>query len=372
MKDSKKKEIFLANWRDEMEAVMLYSQMAEQEPEPDKKSIYKRLAQIEKNHAKIWADELKKLGVTPSFKPRLKARILSFFGKILGHKSLLEVLEQGEGGAVGGYSSQLGLIEDPKLKKELKKMIPDEKSHSMVLTEMGAKSTGPMQGERWHQGGDSIRDIIFGMNDGLLSTFSLVAGVAGGVSNNAIVLLAGLAGAVAGAISMAAGAYISTKSEKEVYEKHVEMEKSELEMMPKAEEEELALMYELKGINTARSKKIAKKIMSNQSIALRTMAKEELGFDPEELGDPMKAGISSGVSFTIGASVPILPWVILPGTLALYVSIILSLGGFFVIGAGRTLVTGKNPVKSGLEMFLIGTIAAIITYAIGSFLGVSV
>jgi VIT1/CCC1 family predicted Fe2+/Mn2+ transporter len=229
-----------------------------------------------------------------------------------------------------------------------------------------------MTGERWHQGGSSIRDIIFGMNDGLLSMFSLVTGVAGGTTNNSVVILAGLAGAVAGAISMAAGAYVSTKAEKEVLEKHLQMEASELETMPETEAEELALMYELKGVSPAKSRNIAKSIMSNKKVALETMAREELGFAPEETGNPLKAGLTSGVSFVIGSSLPVLPWILLPGKLALYTSIGLSLCGFFAVGVCRTLVTGKNPWKSGLEMFAIGTIAAIITYLIGSMIGVSV
>jgi VIT1/CCC1 family predicted Fe2+/Mn2+ transporter len=229
-----------------------------------------------------------------------------------------------------------------------------------------------MSGERWHQGGSSIRDIIFGMNDGLLSMFSLVTGVAGGTTNNSVVILAGLAGAIAGAISMAAGAYVSTKAEKEVLEKHLQMERSELETMPEAEEEELALMYELKGISHAKAKSIAKSIMSKKDTALETMAREELGFAPGETGDPLKAALMSGVSFTLGSSLPVLPWVFIPGRLALYTSIGLSLGGFFIAGVCRTLVTGKNPWKSGLEMFAIGTGSALITYLIGSSLGISV
>lgn len=372
MDDSQKKEIFLSNWRDEMEAVMLYSQMASQETDPKKKKVYERLAEIENKHAAIWGCELEKMGVSPDFRPRLKASILSWFGKIVGHKSLLDILEKGEGEAISGYGKQLKDFSDPKLKKALCSIVPDEKSHSRILKELEGKPIGPLTGERWHQGGSSIRDIIFGMNDGLLSMFSLVTGVAGGTTNNSVVILAGLAGAVAGAISMAAGAYVSTKAEKEVLEKHIEMEKTEISTMPKAEQEELALMYELKGISPAKARSIAKSIMSNKGIALETMAREELGFASEETGNPLKAGLTSGVSFVIGSSLPVLPWVLLPGKLALYTSIGLSLGGFFTVGVLRTIITGKNPLRSGIEMFLIGTIAAIVTYLIGSAIGVSV
>lgn len=367
--DVVKQATFLGNWHDEMEAIMLYTQMASWESNPRKKKIYQRLASMEKEHASIWEAELKKLGVKPVFRPRLKAQLLSIMGKLIGHRSLLEFLERGE--AIVGYGRQVKDFKDQGLKKTLNMIIPDEKGHSKLLNELSGPR-GPLKGERWHQGGGSIRDIVFGMNDGLLSTFSLIAGVAGGISNNSIVLLAGLAGAIAGAISMAAGAYVSTKAEKEVFEKHLQMEKSELETMPETEEEELALLYELKGMSKRMARGVARKILSNKEIALTTMAKEELGLDPEDLGDPLKAGIMSGTAFTLGAAVPVIPWVLLHGKLALYVSIFLSLGGFFLIGMGRTIVTGKNPWRSGLEMFIIGTVSAIITYLIGNIIGVSV
>lgn len=371
MKRVSQKEILLNNWMDEKEASMLYSQMALQEEDPQRRKIYERLSEIEKRHAELWEEELRKIGFEPKeFKPRLKARFLSLFGKALGHNSLLEVLERAENSAVKGYAQQEMSSEDAEVKEKLRSILPDEKSHSKLLSQLRGKPKSPLEGERWHAGGGSIRDVIFGMNDGLLSTFSLVTGVSGAATSNALVLLAGFAGAIAGAISMAAGAYVSTKSEKEVLEKHLKMEEMELETMPEEEEEELTLIYELKGIDPKRAKEIAKQILSNKEIALETMAREELGFAPEEISDPRKAGLSSGVSFILGAAVPILPYLIFPGKLALFVSIALSLGGFFLIGAGRTIVTGRNPWRSGAEMFLIGTVAAIVTYFIGNLVGV--
>ncbi|MBW2980666.1 VIT1/CCC1 transporter family protein [Candidatus Woesearchaeota archaeon] len=368
MKNQKQKiKIFLANWQDEKEAAMLYSQMAKQEKDSKKKKIYRKLAEIEQEHAGIWKDELEKLGVKPRFKPKAKAKLLSFLGRVLGHNALLDVLEKSEGSAIKRYTGQIKKLNDPELTKELTGIIPDEKGHSKILTELAGKKV-PVSGEKWHKGGESIRDIIFGMNDGLLSTFSLIAGVAGAAVSNSIVLLAGLAGAVAGAISMAAGALVSVKAEKEVLQKHIEMEKTELKTMPEAEEEELALMYELKGLTPKSAKRVAKKIMSNHDIALATMAREELGINPEELGSPYKAAFCSGVSFVIGAALPVLPFVFM-GSLAFRTAIILSLSGFFLIGAGRTVATGRNPLRSGLEMFFIGTAAAIITYFIGSLIG---
>jgi VIT1/CCC1 family predicted Fe2+/Mn2+ transporter len=370
LKDSKMKKFLIDSWKDEKEAIMLYTQMASNETDSKKKAIYQRLSEIETQHSQLIEKELSKLGVDVSklkYRARLKTRVLSFFGKLLGHKSLLENLLKGEDDAIMGYAKYAAESDDDELTNTLRTITMDEKSHFNVISEMEERA-----GERWHRGGGSIRDAIFGMNDGLLSTFSLVAGVSGAAVGNTIVLLAGIAGAIAGAISMAAGAFVSTRAEKEVMERHIEMERYEIEVMPETETEELALMYELKGVDTVQARMMAKQIMANKEAAIDTMAREELGFAPEELGSPTKAGLTSGIFFTMGALIPIMPWILFPGILAFYASIILSLGGFFFIGVGRTLVTGKSPWRSGFEMFLIGTAAAIVTYIIGSLVGVAV
>jgi VIT1/CCC1 family predicted Fe2+/Mn2+ transporter len=370
MKESQLKKFLIDSWKDEKEATMLYDKMASSETDPKRKAIYQRLSEIENEHSQLLEEELSKLGEDISkleYKPKLKTRVLSFFAKILGHKSLLENLLKGEDDAITGYARYAVESDDEGLRNTLSKIARDEKSHFNVLSEMEERA-----GESWHRGGGSIRDAIFGMNDGLLSTFSLVTGVSGAAVGNTIVLLAGIAGAIAGAISMAAGAFVSTRAEKEVMEKHIEMERYEIEVMPETETEELALIYELKGVDREHARTMAKQIMANKDAAIDTMAREELGFAPEELGSPAKAGLTSGIFFTMGALIPIVPWIIFPGLIALYASIVMSLSGFFFIGVGRTLVTGKNPWKSGFEMFLIGTAAAIITYIIGSLVGVAV
>jgi len=369
-RDKRKKKILLENWRDEKEISMLYFQISLQEQDPEKKKVYHRLSEIEAKHAKIWEDELNKLGVKPFFRPRLKSKFQSLFGKIIGHKSLLiKISEEAESSAFNGYFKQVDIFKDKEIHNILRNILLDEKSHSKILSELNGKVITPFHNERLHKGGASIKDIIFGMNDGLLSIFSLITGISGAAVSNAIVLLSGLAGATAGAISMAAGAYVSTKAQKEVLERHLDMERKELEILPEIEEEELTLIYQLKGIPADSAQEIAKNIMSNKEVALDTMAREELGFSPTKISSPFKAGFFSGISFVLGASLPIFPFIIFEGRLALYISGILSLGGFFIIGAGRTIITGKNPWISGLEMFLIGTGAAVITYLIGDIIG---
>jgi VIT1/CCC1 family predicted Fe2+/Mn2+ transporter len=208
------------------------------------------------------------------------------------------------------------------------------------------------------------------MNDGLLSTFSLVTGVAGATANNQMVLLSGIAGGIAGAISMTAGAYVSTKAEVEVFQKHLETERLELSIMPEQEENELALMYRLKGVPPDQARDLAHTILRDQTTAVEAMGMEEFGVSGKELPNPRKAGLASGLSFMTGAVVPVFPYLVLSGLGALVLSISLSLSGFFLMGVARALVTARNPWRSGLEMFAIGTAAAVITYVIGSLVGV--
>lgn len=359
----------LHNWQEEKEAALLYRKMAAAEPSEERRGIFLRLAEIEDSHASLWQSELESRGFSLQFRPGLRARLLGCAAIRLGSRSVLDALERDEGRAVGSYSGQVVLF--PELADGLKTIVAEEKSHGRVLAELRGKPAGPLSGERWHQGGSSIRDLIFGVNDGLLSTFSLVTGVAGGTVNNGIILLSGLAGAIAGAISMAAGAYISTKSEREVLERHLTMERAELDAMPDAERDELRLMYELKGVDSEQADAIADHIMANRDTALETMAREEMGFSPDDLSSPVKAAIASGLSFVAGAALPILPLLFVPGRLALVVSGALSMFGFFIIGAGRTVVTGRNAWRSGFEMFVLGALAASVTYGIGRVLGVS-
>jgi len=351
------------NWQQEKESALLYRWMALQDPAHKKE--FRELARFEEKHAKVWESRLK--GITLTFKPRVRVLFLRVLGKV-HMAALLEILERDERLTAKKYMRQEHWIHDKKLLKDMRTMLPQEKEHSIALAEIAGHDNA-RTGERWHRGGSSIRDIIFGMNDGLLSTFSLITGVSGAAVSNAMVLLSGLAGAVAGAISMAVGAYVSVKAEVETAQKQLMLEKEEIEHMPAIEERELVLMYTLKGISEKKATQLAKKIMSDKEVALKTMAKEELGINPDRLGSPLRAGIFSGISFIIGSSVPILPFVFTTGQDAIFTSTVISLSGFFLIGAGRTVITGKNPWRSGLEMFIIGTLAAIITYFIGSLIG---
>jgi len=376
MRRDKEIDFLVENWRNEMDAALVYRKIAEKEKGTERHEILMELASTEEAHARTWSEELARRGIIlEEYRPSLRARIHLWLVNAFGPRSILQILENVEKGASSGYIEGNEVITDAMLMQEVTEVASTEQSHSRILGAMVGKTSGSgphdvLQGERWHKGGGSIRDIIFGMNDGLLSTFSLVTGVAGATGSNEIVLLSGVAGAVAGAISMAAGAYVSTKAEREVSEKHLETERLELSIMPELEENELALLYRLKGVPAEQAKSLARTLLRDENSALETMAKEELGFDIEELPTPKSAGLASGLSFVIGAIVPIFPYLLLSGWMAMSLSIALSLSGFFLMGVARAFVAARNPWRSGAEMFAIGTAAAVITYLIGLFLGV--
>jgi VIT1/CCC1 family predicted Fe2+/Mn2+ transporter len=230
--------------------------------------------------------------------------------------------------------------------------------------------------EQWHRlGGSSstsLRAAIFGVNDGLVSNLSLVMGVAGAEPGNHFILLAGIAGLLAGAFSMAAGEYVSISSQREMFERQIALERDELAENPEEEEHELALIYRAKGLPVAESNRLAATLMRDRDVALDTLAREELGLDPSELGSPVGAAVSSFTAFAAGAAVPVLPYLFVGGFAAFLVSVVLSVVALFAVGAGVSLVTGRSLVFSGVRMVLIGGAASVVTYLVGKVIGVSI
>lgn len=228
--------------------------------------------------------------------------------------------------------------------------------------------------EGWHRAsyGASLRAAVFGANDGLVSNFSLVMGIAGANAEPRFVLLAGIAGLLAGASSMAAGEYVSVSSQRELYEQQIAVERQELEMAPEEEKEELSLIYQAKGIPADQAEALADRILANPQTAIDTLAREELGLDPSALGSPWIAAASSFFAFAIGATIPVLPYLLLSGNSAFFVSALICGMALFIVGALISVFTGRNLFFSGLRMVLIGAVAAAITYFIGRLVGVSV
>jgi VIT1/CCC1 family predicted Fe2+/Mn2+ transporter len=215
--------------------------------------------------------------------------------------------------------------------------------------------------------------VIFGVSDGLVSNVALVMGVAGATaSEGSFVLLAGVAGLLAGAFSMAAGEYISMQSQRELFERQIALERAELEAMPEEEEAELAGIYRAKGFSEAEAAAIAQRMFASPEQALDTLVREELGLDPDELGSPWGAALGSFVAFAIGAAIPVLPYLFGTGSVPFLASIVLSVAALFAVGAGVSLVTGRGVLFSGGRQVLIGAAAAIVTYVVGRAIGVAV
>ena len=232
------------------------------------------------------------------------------------------------------------------------------------------------QHETWHRsagaGSGTLRAAVFGVNDGLVSNLSLVMGVAGADPGNQFVLLAGVAGLLAGSFSMAAGEYVSMQSQRELFERQIALEREELEEDPAEEEHELSLIYQTKGVPRAEAERLAHVLMQDKQVALDTLAREELGLDPAELGSPWGAATSSFLAFGAGAILPVLPYLFLGGFAAFVASAVLSAVALFAVGGGVSLLTGRGVLFSGARMVLIGAAASGVTYMVGRLIGVSI
>jgi vacuolar iron transporter family protein len=261
-------------------------------------------------------------------------------------------------------------------------MAAQERSHARLLREIAGpaaerrgfegRTLAQIEGRHRAASGNALRAAVLGANDGLLSNFSLVMGVAGAELAGRAVLITGLAGLLAGAGSMAMGEWISVQSSRELYQRQLAIEERELAEVPDEEEEELALIYEAKGLGAAEARALARRVVASPTTALDTLARDELGIDPEELGgSAWEAALTSFVLFALGAIIPVAPFFFLSGLVAVAVSVGLSALALFGIGAAITLMTGRSVLFSGLRQVVVGLAAAALTYGIGRLIGVS-
>ncbi len=361
---------FREHWADEMDGAALYRALAER-AQGEQREIFLELASAEERHARHWARKLVELGEpeprAADHRQSFKTRLIGWLARRFGPRALLPIVERAEITDAGHYDN----VPDATLA-----MATDERIHARVLaglTPSNAK-TGILRGERWHRGDSSgaLRAAVFGVNDGLVSNLSLVMGVTGGEAGRSLILLAGLAGLLAGAFSMGAGEFISVTSQRELFQREIALESEEIAAMPDEEANELALIYRAKGIERQEAEAMAARIMRNHDTALDTMAREELGLNPEELGSPLRVAVSSSTSFATGAVVPVIPWLLAAGTAAFVASIIVSALALFLVGAGISLLTGRSAARSGLRQLLVGGAAAAATFGIGRLIGVSV
>lgn len=361
-------ERYRQNYVIEKDGIALYRAMAAAEKDPKRAEIFLKLAQNEERHAQRWARLIESAGgKVPAHRPSARVSLLSWLARRFGTKRVIPIISSLEARDEAGYREQ----------PEAEGLPAEERAHSRTLWAMSGGGSGveAIAGtERWHlmSSGGSLRAAVFGINDGLVSNFSLVMGFAGAEAKPEYILLAGVAGLLAGSFSMAAGEYVSVSAQRELFEQQIAMEKQELEMSPNEEEEELALIYQAKGIPDDQARSLARRIIANPKTAIDTLAREELGLDPSQLGSPWAAAGSSFLAFVIGAFVPVLPYLFSAGATAWLASALLSCLALFGVGALISIFTARGPMLSGLRMLGIGLLASTITYSVGWLLGVSV
>lgn len=357
--------------QNEVDTAFLYNLLGKNEEDPHIKEVLLEMADIQNNHAKTF---LKKAGLSPEQMPKPTARIRRFekIGKIMGWDFVLGVLLDTEKKmSKNKFQNRMTFGTEGAL---------SDTSHITILKTL-LMNNGNISGsnlarfEKKHRsvGGNALRAAVLGGNDGLVSNFSLVMGIAGATSGQNEILLAGLAGLLAGALSMALGEWISVKSSQELYENQMAIEKEEIETNPEGEEKELALIYRAKGIEKTQAEALAKEVMKDKEKVHQIMVTEELGINQEELkGSAMEAAVTSFVLFALGAIIPVFPFFFMSGMQAVIVSTILSAIGLFGIGSAITLFTGKSIWFSGTRQVLFGLAAAAITFGIGKIIGVNV
>ena len=362
---------YLAFWTEERNSAALYAALATIESDAKLAEVYRRLSATEAKHAESWATRLRESGVAvPVFQPSWRTRTLIGVARRFGIATILPALSSTEDSAAHGYVAG----------QSAEAMQAQERSHARLLRQISRTTTGGLEGAALAQiegrhrsaGGNALRAAVLGANDGLVSNLSLVMGVAGAELSGQAVLITGLAGLLAGAISMALGEWLSVQSSRELYEKQLRTEAEEIEAAPEEEMEELALIYQARGLDESAARQLAEQIMQNQDSALETLAREELRIDPTELGgSAWEAAITSFVLFALGAIIPVIAFFLLDGLVAVALSVALSIVGLFIIGAAITLFTGRSVWFSGTRQVLFGLAAAAVTFLIGRLIGVS-
>ncbi|HKF66657.1 MAG TPA: VIT1/CCC1 transporter family protein [Vicinamibacterales bacterium] len=360
-------------WRREVEAAHTYKLLAEREPDQKRRDILLRLAAQEDKHAARWSERIHaSTGLMPD--PSEVERGLTWFQKIGDPSVVLHRLEQEETKADAEYGELMARLSDPHDKKIAEEAMLEERDHAVILrTLAGGKIPTPrstldtiLRRERWHVRGTGwIGDAIYGVNDGLGAVFGIVSGMAGYTGGSEVVLAAGLAGTLASALSMGAGAYLSSKSQREVYESEIGRELAEIEEDPHEELLELELFYQLKGFTAEESRSMAEQIQKQPKQFLRTLVQEELGLSEETFPSPWRSTLSASLSTAVGGFIPIIPFFFTVGMPAVIASFIISTLAHFVVGASKALVTARPWWASGLEMTVVGIIEAAITYGLG-------
>ncbi|HLP18269.1 MAG TPA: VIT1/CCC1 transporter family protein [Bacteroidota bacterium] len=358
------------NIQTEIDAHFLYQKLAEHESDPTIANVFRQMSGIEKGHAEAFAKK-ENISLEHLMQPSWRAKTLNMIGSIVGYDYVL--------GALMDTEKSISNATIVTKKKNNREITGSETNHVKILqsilekqTNVTAASLSKFESRHRSVGGNAIRAAVLGGNDGLISNFSLVMGIAGATAGQGEVLLAGLAGLLAGGLSMALGEWISVKSSQELYENQMQIEMEELETNPAGEMKELALIFMTKGIPEDQAHTMAEEIVKDKAHAHEILVKEELGINAEEIkGSAIEAAIYSFLLFSLGAVIPVLPFMFTSGVQAIVISASASAAGLFLIGAAITLFTGKNVWHSGFRQVIFGLAAAAVTFGIGKLIGVS-
>jgi vacuolar iron transporter family protein len=365
-------ERYRNNLSDELDGAALYQAMAAAEPDPLRKDLFLKLSQAESTHAQLWRQKLEAAGAAvPRHVPGFKTRLLGHLARHFGPAFVMPAIAAAERSDRDKYAGQA----------DAQAISAEERGHAAIVAEM-ARTAGeePSVGasiaraERWHRGasGNNLRAAVLGANDGLVSNFCLIMGVAGAGTPGRVILLTGLAGLIAGACSMALGEWLSVTNARELARTQLAKEAQEIEETPDSEENELALIYQAKGLPKSEARRVASVMMRDRKAALDTLAREELGLDPAELGgNPFTAAATSLALFASGAIFPVLPFLWLRGLPAMAASVLAAALGLAAMGVLTSLFNGRSPWFSAARQVVFGCAAAAVTYGLGAVLGVS-
>jgi VIT1/CCC1 family predicted Fe2+/Mn2+ transporter len=365
-------DLWLQNLLDERDGAALYEGLAKYERDPQRAKSFLDLGTAERRHAEIWKRKLEKAGVAiPPDRASSRIRALVWLARRLACAAELPLVLEAEAGDADKYDQQGG---------EASEIAAEERDHRRVLAGLGRGEPAEARAliatrERWHRGGGragSIRAAIFGMNDGLLSNLSLILGVAGAGVEPHTVVITGFAGLLAGAFSMAAGEYTSVASQRDLLSRQIALERREIEEAPEEEAAELALIYKQKGLSTEQASRTAAELLKNADSALDTLVREELGLDPGDLGSPSGAAVSSFAMFSVGALVPIVPFLLASGGAAVIASAALAGVVLASVGALVGFLSGTSVWRSAARMVSLAALAAGVTYAVGRTFGATV
>ncbi len=371
MPSQKEIAAYRANLRQEIEGARMYDALAASEHDANRAAIFRRLAEAERRHAAVWSDHLLQAGEPlPQVKIGPRTHLLIWLARHLGVESILPMVTSQEQQAIHAYETEPVAVAAG--------MPQEERTHARVFRAIQSARSGSISGpflsqlEGRHRtgGGNALRAAVLGASDGLTSNLSLVMGVAGANLSGHAILLTGLAGLLAGSCSMAIGEWLSVQSARELYAQQISVESAELQQTPQDEQEELALIYQAKGLDDQASHQLAERIITQPDVALDTLAREELGLDPKELGG--SAWVAAGTSFllfSLGAIIPVLPFLFGGGLTIIAISLIASVLGLALIGAGISLTTGVSLAKACARQVVLGIVAATVTFGLGHLIG---